>query len=311
MLRKLRLSGLVGLLLLLVTIGVCGASEWVIAIGGSDDDYAWSIQQTSDGGYILAGYTESFGSSNDAWILKLDANGNVQWQKAYGGTSYDWGILIQQTSDGGYIVAGETNSFGSGWGDAWILKLDANGNVEWQKAYGGSNYDWANSIQQTSDGGYIVAGETYSFGSGFGDAWILKLDANGNVEWQKAYGGSNRDDGNSIQRTSDGGYILAGYTESFGSSNDAWILKLDSNGDIQSCDIVMQTNANLQTTQATITNTNANALTTSASPISTTAQPTATSAHISGLLLPSNKSTSNSILHLLPLLTGSWTNGNL
>jgi uncharacterized delta-60 repeat protein len=207
-------------------------SSWDGAYGGSGYDRAESIQQTSDGGYILAGETKSFGaSSGDAWVLKLDASGNAAWQKTYGGSGYEGAHSIQQTSDGGYIVAGHTHSFSAGWADAWVLKLDSSGNAAWQKTYGDTDHDAAHSIQQTSDGGYIVAGYTHSFGAGRDDAWVLKLDASGNAAWQKTYGGSHHDVAHSIQQTSDGGYIVAGYTRSFGAgSDDAWVLKLDASG---------------------------------------------------------------------------------
>ena len=159
-------------------------TQWIKTYGGPAEDYANSIQKTSDGGYIVAGHINSFIYGNDnAWILKLDSDGNVQWQKTYdtGTNYYDRANSIQQTSDGGYIVAGMA---GWGRGEAWVLKLDGNGNVQWQKTYGGANYDVASSIQQTSDGGYIVAGWTDSFGAGNEDVWVLKLDGDGNVQWQ-------------------------------------------------------------------------------------------------------------------------------
>ncbi|MEJ2695449.1 MAG: hypothetical protein P8013_02260 [Candidatus Sulfobium sp.] len=211
-----------------------GNVSWQKTYGGSGYDDVYSIRQTSDGGYIVAGDTESFGAGNsDIWILKLDPSGNVSWQKTYGGSDYDEGDAVRQTSDGGYIVAGRTKSFGAGDSDAWILKLDPSGNISWQKTYGGSSYDDAYAIQQNSDGGYIVAGDTESFGAGNSDIWILKLDPSGNVSWQKTYGGSDYDDANAIQQTSDGGYIVAGRTKSFGAGDsDAWILKLDTSGDI-------------------------------------------------------------------------------
>jgi len=231
--KKLSSVGL--MLFMFLWVLPVAAAQWANTYGGSSDDYAYSIQQTSDGGYIVAGYTNSFGAGGtDAWVLKLDANGNVQWQKTYGGSSDDYAYSIQQTSDGGYIVAGYTESFGAGYADVWVLKLDANGNVQWQKTYGGSGWDEAYSIQRTLDGGYIVAGWTDSFGAGGTDAWVLKLDANGNVQWQKTYGGTYDDYANSIQQTSDGGYIVAGRTYSFGAGGtDVWVLKLDSSGNVQ------------------------------------------------------------------------------
>jgi len=131
-----------------------------------------------------------------------------QWIKTYGGSNDDWVFSIQQTSDGGYIVAGYTGSFGAGYWDTWVLKLDGSGNMQWQTIYGGSSHDHANSIQQTSDGGYIVAGQTASFGfAGLYDAWVLKLDGSGNMQWQTIYGGRGTDCANSIKQTSDGGYV--------------------------------------------------------------------------------------------------------
>ncbi|MGC8765177.1 MAG: hypothetical protein ACP5QT_04755 [Brevinematia bacterium] len=212
-----------------------GVIQWQKAYGGTDNDYLYSIQQTSDGGYIVGGYTKSFGAGNyDCWILKLDSSGVIQWQKTYGGSDVDYAFSIQQTSDGGYIVAGETKSFGIVTNDCWIIKIDSNGVVQWQKTYGGSDEDYVVSIQQVSDGGYIVGGYTKSFGAGNYDCWILKLDSSGVIQWQKTYGGSYEDLAYSIQQISDGGYIVGGYTRSFGAGNyDSWILKLDSSGVIQ------------------------------------------------------------------------------
>ena len=215
-----------------------GEIEWekIYGIYGyRNDDITSSIQQTSDGGYIVAGYTESFGAGlDDFWILKLTSSGEIEWQQTYGGGNSEDGYSIQQTSEGGYIVTGSTNSFGTGLRDFWILKLSSNGVIEWQKAYGGSEYELAYSIQQTNDGGYIVAGYTESFGAGLDDFWILKLASNGTIEWQKTYGGSQSEEAYSIQQTSDGGYIVAGQTWSFGSgSGDILVLKLASNGTIE------------------------------------------------------------------------------
>jgi len=215
-------------------------AQWARTYGGSDYDLANSIQQTSDGGYIVAGLTgDSFLEGEyDIWVLKLDSDGNIEWQRTYGGNDTEllWEIdfSIQQTSDEGYIVAGHTSSFGAGESDFWVLKLTSNGDIEWQRTYGGGGYDLANSIQQTSDEGYIVAGSTLSFGAGGMDFWVLKLTSNGDIEWQRTYGGVSYEFDCSIQQTSDGGYIVAGTTRSFGVSEDeGWVLKLDSNGDIE------------------------------------------------------------------------------
>jgi len=186
-----------------------GNKVWEKTYGGSNNDEAFSIQQTKDGGYIVAGWTNSFGAGDwDVYIIKLNGNGNKVWEKTYGGSNNDEAFSIQQTNDGGYIVAGWTNSFGAGgWiADVYIIKLDGNGNKVWEKTYGGSDYDGAYSIEQTKDGGYIVAGLTNSFGAGDWDVYIIKLDGNGNKVWEKTYGGSNDDGVISIQQTTDGGY---------------------------------------------------------------------------------------------------------
>ena len=235
-----------------------GNVTWQKTYGGYAHDVANSIQQTSDGGYIVAGKTNSFGAgSSDVWVLKLDKDGNIQWQKTYGGHSIDEATSIQQTSDGGYIVAGYTWSFGAGGGGVWVLKLDKDGNIQWQKTYGGTDEDVASSIQQTSDGGYIVAGKTNSFGAGSSDVWVLKLDKDGNIQWQKTYGGPDGDEAHSIQQTSDGGYIVAGYTYSFGTRQGAWVLKLDSNGNIPGCSVEGSSNATVKTTNAKVVDSSA------------------------------------------------------
>jgi hypothetical protein len=261
-----------------------GNIQWQKTYGGPMDDYnsSPSIQQTSDGGYIVAGDTKSFGAGRwDIWVLKLDQNGNIQWQKTYGGRSDDSASSIQQTSDGGYIVAGDTRSFGAGESEIWVLKLDQNGNIQWQKTYGGRSDDFAPFIQQTSDGGYIVAGDTMSFGAGDLDIWVLKLDQNGNIQWQKTYGGRNGDFASSIQQTSDGGYIVAGYTTSFGAGG-IWVLKLDANGDIGGCNLI-------GTSNATVKDTSVNGVATSVTPRDTSVSGQNSSAVIKSPTLSSSQ----------------------
>jgi type II secretory pathway pseudopilin PulG len=206
--------------------------SWQKTYGGSGYDSASSIQQTKDGGYIFAGWTESSGAGGkDVYIIKLDKNGNKVWEKTYGGSGDDSASSIQQTSDGGYIVAGWTRSFGAGGSDIYIIKLDGNGNSVWERTYGGIKDDEAYSIQQTTDGGYIFAGWTESLGAGGRDVYIIKLDENGNKIWEKTFGGSDWDTAYSIQQTTDGGYIVAGRTDSFGEGYwDVYIIKLDKFG---------------------------------------------------------------------------------
>ena len=219
---------------LIIKLDSSGNISWSKTIGGANNDYIYSIQQTSDGGYIIGGGTASFGAGNDdALIVKLDSSGNISWSKTIGGTNYDYIYSIQQTSDGGYIIGGSTRSFGAGNYDALIVKLDSSGNISWSKTIGGGSNEEAYSIQQTSDGGYIVGGFTISFGAGLSDALIVKLNSLGSISWSKTIGGGNYDAIFSIQQTSDGGYIAGGPTASFGAgSYDFLITKLDSSGNI-------------------------------------------------------------------------------
>jgi len=150
--------------------------------GGSSAEHAYSVRQTSDGGYIVGGWISPVVATiDDVFLIKTDANGNVQWAKTYGGTGYDYANSVQQTSDGGYILAGETSSFGAGGRDVFLIKTNASGNVQWAKTYGGTGNDYAYSFQQTSDGGYILAGWINSFGAGSWDIFLVKTDANGNI----------------------------------------------------------------------------------------------------------------------------------
>jgi hypothetical protein len=215
-------------------LNVSGAIEWQRTYGGESRDTAYSVQQTRDGGYILAGATESFGASRaDIWVLKINSTGDVEWQRRYGGAQWDGWPNVKEVDDGGYVIAGATESFGAGLRDIWIAKLSPVGVIEWQKTYGGSLDDGASHFHQTSDAGYIVAGHTESFGAGRHDVWVLKLDSSGRVEWQHTYGGSRGEVANSIQLTSDGGYVVAGFTLDFGRHGNMWVLKLTSSGAVQ------------------------------------------------------------------------------
>jgi hypothetical protein len=234
------------------TLAQAPAIDWQKSIGGSAVEEAKSIQQTTDGGYILTGYTESNNGNvtgnqgnSDYWVVKLSVIGTIQWQKTLGGTGDDYAQSIQQTTDGGYIVAGYTNSNDGnvtgnhGNNDYWVVKLSAAGAIEWQKTLGGAQNDLAHSIQQTSDGGYIVAGHTNSNNGdvtgnhGGVDYWIVKLSVSGTILWQKTLGGTVNDFAISIQQTTDGGYIVAGYAASIDGDVtglqggfDYWVVKL-------------------------------------------------------------------------------------
>ena len=205
-----------------------GKEQWNKTYGGWGFDSAYSVQQTSDGGYILTGDTKSLDADdNDFWLVKTDPDGNEQWNKTFGGPYDDFAYSVKQTSDSGYILAGQTISYGVGGIDFWLVKTDPDGNEQWNKTFSGTYHDVARSVQQTSDGGYILTGHTISYGAGNGDFWLVKTDSDGNKQWDKTFGGTDRDWAHSVQQTSDGGYILAGYTNSYGAGgNDFWLIKV-------------------------------------------------------------------------------------
>jgi predicted NUDIX family NTP pyrophosphohydrolase len=235
--------------------------QWQKCLGGTSFEGATSIQQTTDGCYIVSGYASSSDGavtglhglvSMDYWIVKIDSLGAIKWQKCLGGTDIELARSIQQTTDGGYIVAGKAWSNNGdvtgnhGGSDYWVVKLDSIGIIQWQKCLGGNAYEEASSIKQTTDGGYIVAGNSSSNNGdvtgnhGGGDYWIVKLDNIGDIEWQKCLGGKDEESAASIQQTTEGGYIVAGYSKSndgdvtgLHGTADYWIVKLDIVGEIE------------------------------------------------------------------------------
>jgi Secretion system C-terminal sorting domain len=235
------------------------AIEWQKSFGGSATDYAKVIRQTFDGGYIVAGLSNSFDGdvtgnhgSYDFWIVKVSASGILQWQKSLGGLNYEVANSIQQTFDSGYIIAGSSNSNDGdvtgnhGSYDYWVVKLSVTGSIQWQKSFGGTGNDVANSVQQTADSGYIVAGYTNSNDGdvtgyhGNQDCWIVKLSNTGSLQWQRSLGGTSPDAAYSIQQTSDGGFIVAGFSASNDGdvsvnhgNQDFWVVKLSTLGGIQ------------------------------------------------------------------------------
>ena len=202
---------------------------------------AFSVVQTSDGGYALGGHTGSSPGPEgnlDGFLIKTDADGNQLWTRTYGGTGDDREFEMVRTSDGGYALAGRTNSFGVGDYDSYLIKTDANGAMQWNKTYGGTDSEWAHSVVQTSDGGYALAGYTDSFGTGSQDFWLVRTDADGNMLWNKTCGGTGIDRAYSIVQTDDGGYALAGGTTSFGAGGwDYWLVKLAPEGISASIDM--------------------------------------------------------------------------
>jgi hypothetical protein len=213
-----------------------GQTSWWRTYGGESEDKGYSVQQTTDGGYIIAGHTYSLGAGYaDVYLVKTDSSGDTLWTRAFGGADYDWGNAVQQTTDGGYIVTGSTESFGAGVRDVYLIKTDAAGDTLWTRTYGGTDDDCGDAVQQTTDGGYIVTGYTYPPAAWSGDVILIKTNAQGDTLWTRTYGGSSHDEGSSVQQTGDGGYIIAGCTYSFGSGapyyDDVYLIRTDAQGD--------------------------------------------------------------------------------
>ncbi|MDH5779714.1 MAG: LamG domain-containing protein [Candidatus Bathyarchaeota archaeon] len=269
----------------LVKTNSTGHVEWNQTYGGADDDWAYCLIQTVDGGYAIAGETQSYGSGgSDFWLVKTNSTGHVEWNQTYGTGSedaaysvvqardggyvlvgrtqlpnYDFFIVktnstghmewsrtygegmypdnaesIIQTSDGGYTIAGETQSYGSGGWDFWLVKTNSTGYMEWNRTYGGASHEMARSLVQTDDGGYALTGHTESFGEGDGDFWLVKTDSTGHVEWNQTYGATGHDAAYSIVQTADGGYTIAGFTNSYGAGHyDFWVVKTNSTGHVE------------------------------------------------------------------------------
>ncbi len=240
-----------------------GHQEWQKSLGGNQADYLYSIGLTQDGGYILGGSsfsgisgdkTDSCRGLNDYWIVKLDARGEIQWQKTLGGAGSDQLLSIRQTSDLGYILGGSSDSPASsekkepsrGSMDFWIIKLDSKGTILWQKTLGGENYELLKSIREIP-GGYIAAGYSNSPAGfdksensyGENDYWLVRLDNQGTVVWEKSYGGKGNDELADMIVTRDGGFLLAGSSDSppegtksasLGEGSDIWLIKTDPSG---------------------------------------------------------------------------------
>ena len=170
----------------LVKTDSAGIAQWNRTYGGPTGDFGASLVQTSDGGYAIAGRTNSYGVGNDFWLVKTDQSGAAEWNQTYGGPNYEEGHSVVQTSDGGYAIAGHTNSYGTGDYDIWLVKTDDSGTVEWTQAYGGTGTDYWGIAVETSDGGFAIVGTTWSFGAGSEDILLIKTDEHGVVpeaEW--------------------------------------------------------------------------------------------------------------------------------
>ncbi len=213
----------------LVKTDSLGNQLWYRAYGDTTWDMGFSVQQTTDGGYIIAGITDYFHYDTcDVYLIKTDANGDTVWSKTYGGSGEDYGERVRQTSDGGYIIVGESNSFGAGDYDIYVIKTDSLGNIQWTRTYGGQQDDCSMDVKEIPGRGYIIVGITASFGAGDYDVYLVRIYSNGDTVWTKTIGGSQTEYGRSICITNDNGYIVCGETSSYGAGAlDVYLIKIE------------------------------------------------------------------------------------
>jgi hypothetical protein len=246
-----------------------GNKLWDRSFGGSGEDVLFSLQETTDRGFILGGYSTNRAGGNktsasfggyDFWIVRTDANGNKLWDRSYGGANDDYLRTVKQTTDGGFILGGQSLSAPGGnktsalfgTNDFWVVRIDANGQSLWDRSYGGASADRLQDLQQTRDGGFILGGVSLSGNTtgnktnvnyGLNDMWLVKIDPDGNILWQRSYGGTGNDELLSLEETTDGGFILGGFSFSAASGNktsthygnasssDFWVIRTDARGD--------------------------------------------------------------------------------
>jgi len=221
----------------LLKTDINGIKQWSRKLGGPQDEYANSIRQTADGGYIFVGGTTSYGAGGwDVYLVKTNANGDTLWTRTYGGPLVEGGvgssrISIEPTFDGGYILGGYTTSFSAGGTDAYLIKTDVNGNLLWSKNYGGSGSEMIYDVKQCADSGYVFTGYTSTFGGGSSDVYLVRTNASGDTLFTRTYGGALNDNGQTVIETGDKGFAIAGYTNNYGAgNNDGFLLKTDSMG---------------------------------------------------------------------------------
>ena len=216
---------------LLIKINSEGNMQWNKTFGGNNTDLSYFSHQTSDGGFIIIGTSTLYDKEGDIWLIKINSTGEMVWNKTFGNENTNRGFYVQQISDEEYIIAGDTWSDNDTDSDLWIIKIDDIGNMLWNITFGGNKHEYCNSVLQTIDNGFIILGNTISFGAGSADIWLIKINSSGELEWNKTFGGDKDDYGRSFQRTIDGGYIIGGSTKSYGEGKeDFWLIKIDSEG---------------------------------------------------------------------------------
>jgi hypothetical protein len=210
-----------------VLIAQAPDTMWTKTFGGDSSDAGLFVTQTNDGGYIITGYTKSFGAGEeDVWLVKTNTDGDTLWTKTFGGIGIDKGVSVRQTTDGGYIIIGSTDSFGSGQFDIWVVKTNANGDLQWNKTFGGISSDYGHYVEEISNGGYIISGTTSSFGASDVDVWLIRSDADGDTLWTRTFGDSTNNSNYSVQLTTGEGYIIV-----WQGSERVWLTKTDMDGD--------------------------------------------------------------------------------
>ena len=219
--------------LYMVKTDSAGEPEWSKVYGDTKDDDAYDVVQTGDGGYVVVGSTKSNGSGlADLWVMRTDGLGELVWEKVLGGAKNDAAYSLIALDGGEYLLTGSTASYGAGNGDVWVLKISDGGDVLWNITYGGPMNDVGRGIISTADGGFMVVGDTSSYGAGWSDVWLIKMDADGAASWNQTIGGSANDSGRSVKETGDG-FIVAGNSESFGDTLvDGYVAKVDPEGEL-------------------------------------------------------------------------------
>jgi hypothetical protein len=210
-----------------------GELLWEKILGGAKDDVAYSITSVDGGDYLLAGSTASYGAGgSDVWVLKINDEGSILWNITLGGPKNDIGRDIAPTTDDGFIIVGDTSSYGAGWSDVWLIKMNADGSVSWNQTHGGSMNDSGRSVKETSEG-FIIAGNSDSFGDSLVEGYTVNVDMEGNLVWEKTFGGSADDYAESVELFADEGYLVTGYTSSTGTGeSDVWLFSVSGDGNL-------------------------------------------------------------------------------
>jgi hypothetical protein len=216
----------------LVRTDAAGDTLWTRAIGGPGADFGWDIRATGDGGYVVVGFTNSFGAGgDDVYVIRTDAEGTALWTRTYGGPDDERAWAFHETSDGGYVIAAQTASYGAGERDLYLIRIDAGGDTVWTRTLGGPGIDRVFATEPTSDGGSVFAGITSNGAAGPLDATLVRIDSAGAVVWAHSYGGEGSDIGHGVVLAPGGGFLLVGYSDSFGAGDsDIYLVRTDGAG---------------------------------------------------------------------------------